>query len=203
MVRQARQMIADGDLGKIRLVQLEYAQDWLATPLEEHGAETGGRGRHRTRRKAARAAASATSARTLTTSRASSQDCIAANFAADVSIFVPGRRLDDNVQLMLRFAEGAKGALWASQVATRERQQSPSACLRRKSGLEWHQEEPNDLLFARLGEAPEILRPSRSLVADSPRQRMASRIPGRHPEGYLEAFAQLYTDLAIQIYARR
>jgi predicted dehydrogenase len=102
---------------------------------------------------------------------------------------------------MLRFAEGAKGALWASQVATGNANNLRLRVYGEKAGLEWHQEEPNDLLFARLGEAPEILRRP-GPGGDSPAAH-ASRIPGGHPEGYLEAFAQLYTDLAEQIYARR
>jgi len=199
MVRQARQMIADGLLGKIRVVQVEYAQDWLATPLEQTGQKQaawrtdpaqsgpgGGLGDIGT--------------------HAYNLACFVTGLhcrevAADVSIFVPGRRLDDNVQLLLRFAEGAKGALWASQVATGNANNLRLRVYGEKAGLEWHQEEPNELQFAKLGEAPEILRRPGS-GGNSPAAH-ASRIPAGHPEGYLEAFAQLYTDLAEQIYARR
>jgi predicted dehydrogenase len=121
--------------------------------------------------------------------------------AADVSIIVPGRRLDDNVQILLRFAEGAKGGLWASQVATGNANNLRLRVYGEKAGVEWHQEEPNTLQFARLGEAPETLRRP-GPGGDSPAAR-ASRVPAGHPEGYLEGFAQLYTDLAEQIRARR
>ena len=199
MVRQARQMIADGQLGKIRVVQVEYAQDWLATPLETTvqkqaawrtdpaqsgpGGSLGDIGTH-----------------------AYNITCFVTGLhcrevAADVSIFVLGRRLDDNVQLLLRFAEGAKGALWASQVATGNANNLRLRVYGEKAGLEWHQEEPNTLQFARLGEAPETIR--RPGPGGNSPAAHASRIPAGHPEGYLEGFAQLYTDLAEQIYARR
>src|SRR5712691_8744481 len=164
MVRQARQMIADGQLGKIRVVQVEYAQDWLATPLETTGQKQ-------------------------------------AAWRTDPAQSGPGGRLGDNVQLLLRFAEGAKGALWASQVATGNANNLRLRVYGEKAGLEWHQEEPNTLQFARLGEAPETIR--RPGPGGNSPAAHASRIPAGHPEGYLEGFAQLYTDLAEQIYARR
>jgi predicted dehydrogenase len=199
MVRQARQMIADGLLGKIRIVQVEYAQDWLATPLELSGQKQA------TWRTDPAQSGPGGSLGDIGT-HAYNIACFVTGLqcrevAADVSIFVPGRRLDDNVQLMLRFAEGAKGALWASQVATGNANNLRLRVYGEKAGLEWHQEEPNDLQFAKLGEAPEILRRPGS-GGNSPAAH-ASRIPAGHPEGYLEAFAQLYTDLAEQIYARR
>jgi predicted dehydrogenase len=199
MVRQARQMIADGELGKIRVVQVEYAQDWLATPLEQTGQKQAA-----WRTDPAQSGAGGSLGDIGT--HAYNLACFVTGLrcrevAADVSIFVPGRRLDDNVQLLLRFAEGAKGALWASQVATGNANNLRLRVYGEKAGLEWHQEEPNDLQFAKLGEAPEILRRP-GPGGDSPAAH-ASRIPGGHPEGYLEAFAQLYTDLAEQIYARR
>jgi predicted dehydrogenase len=199
MVRQARQMVSDGQLGKIRVVQVEYAQDWLATPLEQTGqkqaawrtdpARSGGGG----------------SLGDIGTHAYNVAHFVTGlhcrELAADVSIFVPGRRLDDNVQLLLRFAEGAKGALWASQVATGNANNLRLRVYGEKAGLEWHQEEPNDLLYTRLGEAPETIR--RPGPGGNSPAAHASRIPAGHPEGYLEAFAQLYTDLAEQIYARR
>jgi predicted dehydrogenase len=199
MVRHARQMIADGVLGKIRVVQVEYAQDWLATPLENTGQKQAA---WRTDPAQSGPGGSLGDIGTHAYNIAcfvTGLNC--RELAADVSIFVPGRRLDDNVQLMLRFAEGAKGALWASQVATGNANNLLLRVYGEKAGLEWHQEEPNDLQFARLGEAPEILRRP-GPGGDSPAAH-ASRIPAGHPEGYLEAFAQLYTDLAEQIYARR
>src|SRR6266478_2880530 len=199
MVRQARQIIAEGQLGKIRVVQVEYAQDWLATPLEQTGQKQAA-----WRTDPARSGPGGSLGDIGT--HAYNIACFVTGLhcrevAADVSIFVTGRRLDDNVQLLLRFAEGAKGALWASQVATGNANNLRLRVYGEKACLEWHQEEPNTLQFAKLGEAPEILRRP-GPGGDSPAAH-ASRIPGGHPEGYLEAFAQLYTDLAEQIYARR
>jgi len=199
MVRQARQIIADGLLGKIRIVQVEYAQDWLATPLEQTGQKQAA-----WRTDPAQSGPGGSLGDIGT--HAYHLACFVTGLhcrevAADVSIVVPGRRLDDNVQLMLRFAEGAKGALWASQVATGNANNLRLRVYGEKAGIEWHQEEPNDLQFAKLGEAPEILRRPGS-GGNSPAAH-ASRIPAGHPEGYLEAFGQLYTDLAEQIYARR
>jgi predicted dehydrogenase len=199
MVRQARQMIADSQLGKIRLVQVEYAQDWLATPVEQTGQKQAA---WRTDPAQSGPGGSLGDIGTHAYNLAcfvTSLHC--REIAADVSIFVPGRRLDDNVQLLLRFAEGAKGALWASQVATGNANNLRLRIYGEKAGLEWHQEEPNDLRFAKLGGAPEILR--RPGSGENSPAAHASRIPSGHPEGYLEAFAQLYTDLAEQIFARR
>ncbi len=199
MVRQARQMIAEGQLGKIRVVQVEYAQDWLATPLEQTGQKQAA-----WRTDPARSGPGGSLGDIGT--HAYNIACFVTGLhcrevAADVSIFVPGRRLDDNVQLLLRFAEGAKGALWASQVATGNANNLRLRVYGEKAGLDWHQEEPNTLQFARLGEAPETIR--RPGPGGNSPAAHASRIPAGHPEGYLEAFAQLYTDLAEQIYARR
>jgi predicted dehydrogenase len=199
MVRQARQMIAEGQLGKIRVVQVEYAQDWLATPLEQTGQKQAA-----WRTDPARSGPGGSLGDIGT--HAYNIACFVTGLhcrevAADVSIFVPGRRLDDNVQLLLRFAEGAKGALWASQVATGNANNLRLRVYGEKAGLDWHQEEPNTLQFAKLGEVPEIIR--RPGPGGNSPAAHASRIPAGHPEGYLEAFAQLYTDLAEQIYARR
>ena len=121
--------------------------------------------------------------------------------AADVSTFVPGRRLDDNAQIMLRFSKGAKGSLWASQVAVGNENNLRLRVYGEKAGLEWRQEDPNEIIFAPLGE------PRRTIRRGSPgtgrAAAHATRIPSGHPEGYLEAFAQLYTDLAEQIVAKR
>jgi predicted dehydrogenase len=198
-VRQAREMVAAGELGRIRIVQVEYAQDWLTMPLETTGQK---QALWRTDPAQSGPAGSLGDIGT----HAYNIACFVTGLhcrevAADVSIFVPGRRLDDNVQLLLHFAEGAKGALWASQVATGNANNLRLRVYGEKAGLEWHQEEPNDLQFAKLGEAPEILR--RPGPGGNSPAAHASRIPGGHPEGYLEAFAQLYTDLAEQIYARR
>lgn len=197
MVRQAREMVAAGELGKIRLVQAEYVQDWLTTALEATGqkqaawrtdpAQTG---------QAGSLGDIGTHAYNL--ARFVTQlDC--AEVCAEVNRFVPGRRVDDDVQLLLRFSGGAKGMLWASQVAPGNENNLKLRVYGEKGGLEWHQEEPNTLLFTPYGKPPVTIRrgaPGAIAVAAH-----ATRIPSGHPEGYLEAFAQLYTDIAEQIHA--
>jgi predicted dehydrogenase len=200
LVRQARQMISEGQLGKIRVVQVEYAQDWLATPLEQTGQKQaawrtdpaqsgpagclGDIGTH------------AYNIACFVTGLKCSQ------VAADLSTFVPGRRLDDNVQILLRFEDATRGMLWASQVATGNGNNLRLRVYGDKGGLEWQQEEPNTMRFTRLGEPPQTI----SRLGPGGKSDVAahaSRIPAGHPEGYLEAFAQLYTDLAEQISARQ
>src|SRR5256885_4003039 len=150
LVRQARAMVAAGELGRLRVVQVEYAQDWLTVPLEETGQKQAA-----WRTDPAQSGPAGCLGDIGT--HAYNIACFVTGLhcreiAADVSIFVPGRRLDDNVQLMLRFAEGAKGALWASQLATGNANNLRLRVYGEKAGLEWHQEEPNDLQFAKLGE---------------------------------------------------
>ncbi|HYE01296.1 MAG TPA: Gfo/Idh/MocA family oxidoreductase [Alphaproteobacteria bacterium] len=198
LVRQAREMVASGALGAIRVVQVEYPQDWLTTPLEATGQKqadwrtdparsgpagcTGDIGTH-----AYNLACFITGLR-----------CTA--LCAELTSFVPGRRLDDNAQMLLRFENGARGMLWASQVAPGQENGLRIRVYGETGGLEWAQEQPNALLHSPFGEPPRLIR--RGGAGSSPVAGHASRIPSGHPEGYLEAFAQLYTDLAEQIAAR-
>ncbi len=198
MVRQARQMIADGELGAIRVVQVEYAQDWLATPLEKTGQK---QALWRTDPAQSGPAGSLGDIGTHAFNLASfvtGLNC--KELAAELTTFVPGRRLDDHVQIMLRFAEGARGQLWASQVATGNQNNLRLRVYGEKAGIEWRQEEPNSLWFAQLGKTPTTI--YRAGPGATPVAAHASRVPGGHPEGYLEAFAQLYADMAEQISAR-
>jgi predicted dehydrogenase len=198
MVRQAREMVAGGELGPIRVVQVEYAQDWLATPLEKTGQKQAA---WRTDPAQSGPAGSLGDIGTHAYNLAcfvTGLNC--QELAADLSAFVPGRRVDDNVQIMLRFAEGARGLLWASQVATGNQNNLRLRVFGEKAGIEWRQEDPNYVWFAPLGKTPSLIHragPGATAVAAH-----ASRLPAGHPEGYLEAFAQLYADVAEQISAR-
>ena len=198
LVRQAREMVLAGELGAVRMVQVEYAQDWLSTPLETSGSRQavwrtdparsgpagclGDIGTH-----AFHLACFTTGLRCT-------------ELVADLTTFVPGRRLDDNAQLMLRFTGGAKGGLWASQVAVGNENHLQLRIYGEKGGLLWEQENPNYLRFTPLGEQPRII--TRGGPGMGAAAKYATRIPAGHPEGYFEAFAQLYTDLAEQITAR-
>ena len=198
MVRQARQMIAEGELGPIRVVQVEYAQDWLSTPLEKTGQK---QALWRTDPAQSGPGGSLGDIGTHAFNLASfvtGLNC--KELAAELATFVPGRRVDDNVQIMLRFQEGARGLLWASQVAPGNQNNLRLRVFGEKAGLAWKQEEPNHLWYAALGKTPTLI--YRAGPGTSPVAAHASRVPSGHPEGYLEAFAQLYADMAEQISAR-
>jgi predicted dehydrogenase len=197
-VRQAREVVAAGELGKIRIVQVEYAQDWLTTALETTGQKQAA---WRTDPAQSGPAGSLGDIGT----HAYNVACFVSGLrceqvAADVSIFVPGRRLDDNVQVLLRWEGGVRGMLWCSQVAAGNENNLRLRIYGDKAGIEWRQEEPNYLWFTPYGKPPVLM--SRNGAAATPAAKHASRVPSGHPEGYLEAFAQLYTDLAEQIRAR-
>ncbi|PYT81180.1 MAG: oxidoreductase [Acidobacteria bacterium] len=199
MVRQAREMVQAGELGALRVVQVEYAQDWLSTPLERTGQKQAD---WRTDPKRSGPGGSLGDIGT----HAHNLACFVTGLpvhevAAEVSTFVPGRRLDDNVQMLLRFSRGVKGALWASQVATGNENNLRLRVYGEKAGLEWQQENPNELIFAPLGQPRRILR--RGGPGTGASVARAIRIPPGHPEGFLEAFAQLYKDLGEQITAKQ
>ncbi|OYR16325.1 Gfo/Idh/MocA family protein [Brucella grignonensis] len=199
MVRQAREMIANGELGDLRVVQVEYAQDWLTEAVEKTGAKgavwrtdpaqsglggaTGDIGTH------AFNLASFVTGLTLD------------SLAADLDSFVPGRRLDDNAHVMLRFAGGAKGMLWCSQVAPGNENALRLRVYGTKGGIEWAQEDPNRLWFTPFGEQKRLITRGGSGVGDAATR--VTRVPGGHPEGYLEAFATIYVEAANAIQAKR
>jgi predicted dehydrogenase len=199
MVRQARAMIAAGEIGDIRVVQVEYAQDWLTEKLEDSGQKQAD-----WRVDPARSGAGGcvgdigTHAHHLAgfvTGLEVKELC------AELTTFVPGRRLDDNVQILLRYGNGARGMLWASQVAPGNENALKLRVYGSKGGLEWRQEHPNQLVFSPLGKPVQTL--SRGTGAAYPEASRVTRIPSGHPEGYLEAFATLYSEAAEAIQAAR
>lgn len=189
MIRQAKQMIADGALGAIRVVQVEYAQDWLTQPLESEGQKQAA---WRTDPTKSGAGGSIGDIGT----HAHNLACFVTgqkveSLAADLHAFVPGRQLDDNAHMMLRFDGGAKGMLWSSQVAPGNENGLRLRVYGENGGLEWAQEDPNYLWHTPFGE------PKRKLTrggAGGPTD--CTRIPAGHPEGYLEGFANIYTEAA-------
>jgi predicted dehydrogenase len=198
LVRQARAMVQAGDLGAIRVVQVEYAQDWLATRTEDTGSKQA-EWRTDPARSGPAGAVGDIGTHAFNLAEFIVGDEVA-SLSAELHTFVEGRRLDDNAHMMLRFASGAKGMLWCSQVAAGLENGLKIRVYGEKAGLEWHQENPNYLIVSPLGEPPRIVR--RNGYGADEVSRAASRIPGGHPEGYLEGFAQLYTDVAEQIAAR-
>lgn len=199
MVRQAREMIANGELGTIRLVQVEYPQGWLSTDLESSGQKQAS---WRTDPAQAGAGGSLGDIGTHAFHLAEFVTGLEVeSILADLDSFVAGRRLDDNAQVLLRFNNGARGSLWASQVAVGHENGLRIRVYGDKAGLEWFQEQPDRLRFTRLGDSPRFLTRGSSVVGVSATR--ATRIPGGHPEGFLEAFANLYRDFADMIEAHR
>ena len=199
LVRQARELVRSGALGKIRVVQVEYAQDWLSTALETTGHKQAG-----WRTDPAQTGAGGcigdigTHAYNLTRFIT---DLTLEDVSAQLTTFVAGRRVDDDVQVMMRFAGGARGMLWASQVAAGKENCLKLRVFGEKAGLEWCQEDPNQMLFTPLGEPPQILTRGGPGIGEAGSR--VTRVPAGHPEGYLEAFATLYSDAAELITARR
>jgi predicted dehydrogenase len=199
MVRHARQLVRDGALGTLRVVQVEYAQDWLTERLEATGQKQ--------------------AAWRTDPKRSGAGGCIGdigthafnllhyvtglktTELSAELSTFVEGRALDDNVQVMLRLANGARGSLWASQVAPGNENGLRLRVYGSRGGLEWAQEHPNQLRHAPFGEPVRVV--SRGTGAVLPDGQRVTRLPSGHPEGYLEAFATLYAEIAQAIRAAR
>ncbi|MFC5359014.1 Gfo/Idh/MocA family protein [Azospirillum himalayense] len=198
MVRQARAMVAAGDLGALRVVQVEYPQDWLSTRLEESGQKQAEWRTDPARSGIAGCVGDIGTHAFQLAEFVTGLRCT--RIAADLTAFVEGRRLDDNAHMMLRFGNGARGMLWASQVAPGHENGLRLRVYGDKGGLEWFQEQPNHLRFSPLGEPPRTI--TRGGPGSDEAAAHATRIPSGHPEGYLEGFAQIYRDTADLIVAR-
>jgi predicted dehydrogenase len=197
MVRHAREMVRSGELGEIRVVQVEYPQDWLTEPIEQSGTKqaewrtdrTGGGG----------------CVGDIGTHAYNLADFVTGievtELLADLTAFVPGRRVDDNVQVLLRYANGARGMLWASQVAPGNENSLRLRVYGTKGGLSWCQENPNYLLWSPFGRPTQIL--GRGGPGTSGDAARVTRVPPGHPEGYLEGFATIYAEAAAAIRAAR
>lgn len=204
MIRQAREMVAKGQLGELRVVQAEYPQDWLTEAIEQTGQKqaawrvdpaqsgvggsTGDIGTH-----------AYNLARFVTGLELDS-------LSADLDSFVPGRQLDDNAHVMLRFkAKGsghpAKGMIWASQVAPGHENGLKLRVYGTKGGIEWVQADPNYLWFTPYGQPKQLI--TRAGAGAGVAASRVTRVPSGHPEGYLEGFANIYQEAARAIRAAR
>jgi predicted dehydrogenase len=198
MIRHAREMVAAGELGTIRVVQVEYPQDWLTTRLEESGQKQAA---WRTDPKRSGPAGSTGDIGTHAHNIAAFVTGLElSELAAELTSFVPGRALDDNAGMLLRYEGGARGMLWASQVAPGNENALKLRVYGEKGGLLWRQEQPNHLTWSAFGKPPQLI--TRGGHGAGKAAGHASRVPSGHPEGYLEGFAQLYADLAEQVTAR-
>ena len=199
MIRHAREMVASGELGDIRLVNAAYVQDWLTTNIESTGHKQA-----EWRTDPARSGAGGAVGDIGT--HAYNLACFvsgldAENLAADLTSFVEGRKLDDNVHVMLRYPNGARGMLWASQVAPGNENRLTLQISGTKAGLEWSQEDPNYLWFMPFGGERRLI--TRGGAGAGNAAARVTRVPPGHPEGYLEGFANIYAEAARAIIAAR
>lgn len=197
MVKEAREMVQGGQLGNIRKVVVEYPQGWLSTFLEGSGQKQAAWRTDPTKSGAAGSMGDiGTHAENLAeyiTGLKITEVC------ADLSIFVDGRLLDDDGNVLLRFDSGAKGVLHASQISAGEENSLNIRVYGETGGLEWHQMEPNTLLH-KTNEGVRIIRTGVGNLSE--RAQAHTRIPAGHPEGYLEAFASIYRNFARTVRAR-
>lgn len=188
MVREARELVRQGTIGDIRKVLVEYQQDWLMQPLERSGNKQAAWRTDPARAGAAGAVGDiGTHAQNLLEFVTGLR--IAA-LCADLSTFVAGRRLDDDANMLLRLENGGKGMLVCSQIACGEENNLRLRIYGAKAGLDWEQQEPNTLVFKPAGEPWRLLRTGHDYLSGA--ARAATRLPSGHPEGYLEAFANVY-----------
>ncbi|WP_411958644.1 Gfo/Idh/MocA family protein [Paracoccus homiensis] len=197
MIRQARDMVLAGDLGRLRIIQVEYPQDWLTDPAEAEGVKQA-----EWRTDPARSGAGGSIGDIGT--HAHNLACFVTglrveSLAADLQSFGANRTLDDNAHVMLRFGDGVRGMLWSSQVAPGNENALRLRVYGDKGGLEWLQEDPNYLWFTPHGQAKRLL--TRNGAGANAAAGAVSRIPGGHPEGYLEGFANIYAEAADAIRA--
>lgn len=192
LVRQARELLASGELGDIRVIQVEYPQDWLSEPLEATGQKQAG---WRTDPSRSGAGGSTGDIGTHAYNLARFVSGLELeSLSADLQCFVEGRQLDDNAHVMLRFKGGARGMLWSSQVAPGNENALRFRIYGSKGGLEWEQEDPNKLWFTPLGECKRLM--TRNGAGQGGAASRMVRIPPGHPEGYLEGFANIYLEAA-------
>ncbi len=198
LVKQARDMVREGKLGKIRKVVVEYPQGWLATRVEASGQKQAD---WRTDPKRSGAAGCIGDIGTHAENLAEYITGLKIKeLAADLTTFVDGRQLDDDGNVLLRFDNGAKGVLHASQISVGEENNLNIRVYGETGGLEWHQNEPNTLLVKWLDQPMQVYRTANGYLGEAATAN--TRTPPAHPEGYLEAFANIYRNFANHIRAR-
>lgn len=198
MVKQAKDLIEKGTLGKIRKVYVEYRQGWLARLTEREGNQ--GAAWRMDPKKSGKSAVLGdigTHAFNLAEYITGLQ---VTKLCADLTTIVEGRGLDDDGSVLLKFDNGASGVLFATQVAAGEENNLSIKVYGEEGGIEWHQHEPNTLLLKWIDKPAEVLRAGSAYLSAIAKQN--SRTPGGHPEGYLEAFGNIYRNFALTLAAK-
>lgn len=197
MVKEARELIRNGDLGKILKVVAEYPQGWLIQPIDAEGQKQA----------AWRTDPSKTGASSCIGDIGTHAENLGRyitgleidELCADFTTFVPGRRLEDDGNLLVRYQGGARGVLYASQVSVGEENDLSVRVYGTKASLEWHQEHPNELTVKYPDAPRKIFRRGNSYVSDIAKR--FTRLPFGHPEAFIEAFANIYLEAARAIEA--
>lgn len=192
MVKEARGLVKSGQLGRIRRVVVEYPQGWLAGDLEKTGQKQAAW------RVDPKQAGISCCMGDIGTHCANLAEYIVGSpikeLCSDLNTFVKGRKLDDDGSVLLRFRNGARGVLWASQIAVGQENSLNIRVYGERGGIEWHQEEPNSLIVRWTDKPMEIRRASTGFIGKEAAAN--ARTPAGHPEGYLEAFANIYNNFA-------
>jgi len=198
MVKQARSLVAENQLGKIRKIMVEYPQGWLSTDFENEGNKQAA-----WRTDPSKSGISGCMG-DIGTHAAHLAEYISGlkitQICADINTVVANRRLDDDGNVLLKFDNGANGILVASQIAAGEENSLKIKVYGEKGGLEWHQMEPNTLIVKWLDSPAQLYRTGNGYL--SPEAAFNTRIPSGHPEGYLEAFGNLYKNFALTLQSK-
>lgn len=197
MVKQARQMVREGELGNIRRVVVEYPQGWLSERIE---TTQGGSSKQASWRTDPKRSGKAGCMGDIGTHAENLAEYVTGlritEVCADLTTFVEGRRLEDDGNVLLRYNNGARGVLFASQIAAGEENNLRLRVYGEKAGLDWSQMEPNTLVVRRLDQPAQLYRTGADRAYLGADAQSATRIPAGHPEGYLEAFAVIYRNFA-------
>lgn len=198
MVKQARHMVQAGELGEIRKVIIEYSQGWLATKLEDSGNKQAGWRTDPDKSGIAGAVGDIGSHAENLVSTVTGLEIEA--ICADLTTFVPGRRLDDDANLLIHYEGGARGVMITSQISTGEENGLSLRVYGTQGGLQWRQEEPNHLIHTPIGEPERVLRRGNAYLCEEAQR--ATRLPSGHPEAFIEAFANVYLGFAAAVRSR-
>ena len=198
LIREAREIIKKGDLGSIRIIKVEYIQDWLTEPIEKTGQKQAS-WRVDPKKSGIGGSIGDIGTHAFHLAHFVTQQ-LPNKISADLSCFVEGRELDDNAHILMRYESGAKGMIWSSQVAPGNENNLKIQIYGEKGGLIWQQESPNELILNLLNQPSKRLTRGSSFVGDQ--SARLTRIPAGHPEGYLEGFANIYREVADEFSAK-